>query len=314
MAKTQNPVLLLSDAERAALRKARIRVRDLGEMRPEDVVAATKGKMSLEHARENCALVAHYAIDGIGMSLAGDFWRLGFAHPRELVGITVQQLARRMEGAGGRELDASYLRALEAALVGVARTFGGRDAPRLMLEPVAPKLKPLPGGTKRAEVMKRPYPSTIDQVRVTREDGTAILEYAEPGVSTVHFQIGAGLGSMTDEDVIALHIGTLEAMEDLRLESDLPALEMPVGVPQIEWFERGYQWSARGHVLRCLIDSGDDEGPSVIIDDKELTWTQFGRVVSSFAGWGLRAIFVDHDSLHEEPRIEVGEPDEEPRR
>lgn len=314
MAKTQNPVLLLSDAERAALRKARIRVRDLGAMRPEEVVASTKGKMSLEHARKNCALVAHYAIDGIGMSLAGDFWRLGFAHPRELVGITAQQLARRMEDAGGRELDVSYLRALEIALVGVARAFGARDAARAIVEPVAPKLKPLPGGTKRAEVMKRPYPSTIDQVRVTREDGTAILEYAEPGVSTVHFQIGAGLGSMTDEDVIALHIGTLEAMEDLRLESDLPALEMPVGVPQIEWFERGYQWSARGHVLRCLIDSGDDEGPSVIIDDKELTWAQFGRVVSSFAGWGLRAIFVDHDSLHEEPRIEVGEPDEEPRR
>ena len=36
---------------------------------------------------------------------------------------------------------------------------------------------------------------------------------------------------MTDEDVIALHNGTLEAMEDLRLGSDLPALEMPVGRP-----------------------------------------------------------------------------------
>ena len=52
----------------------------------------------------------------------------------------------------------------------------------------------------------------------------------------------------------------------------------------------------------------------MIIDDKELTWAQFGRVVASFAGWGLRAIFVDHDSLHEEPHIEVREPDEEPRR
>jgi hypothetical protein len=53
MAKTQSPALLLTDAERTALRKARITVRDLGEMRPEDVVEATKGKMSLEHAREN---------------------------------------------------------------------------------------------------------------------------------------------------------------------------------------------------------------------------------------------------------------------
>ena len=193
MAKTQSPALLLTDAERTALRKARITVRDLGEMRPEDVVEATKGKMSLEHARENCALVAHYAIDGIGMSLADDFWRLGFSHPRELVGLTAQQLARRMEDARERKMDVSYLRALEAAVAGVARAFGAQTGPRSTLEPAKPKLKPLPGGTKRAQVMKRPYPATIDQVRVTREDGTAILEYAEPGVSTVHFQIGAGL-------------------------------------------------------------------------------------------------------------------------
>lgn len=315
MAKTQNPVLLLSDVERAALRKARITVRDLGNMRPEDVVEVTKGKMSIEHARENCALVAHYAIEGIGMTLAGDFWRLGFAHPRELVGLSVEQLVRRVEAAEGRERDASYVRALEAAVAGVAHAFGaGAALPIKAIEPPKPKLKPLPGRTKRAEVMKRPYRATLDQVRVTRDGGTAILEYAEPGVSTVHFQIGASLSKMTDEDVIALHNGTLDAMEELRLENELPALEMPVGAPQIDWYERGYQWSARGHVLRCLIDSGDDEGPSVIIDDKELTWAQFGRVVSSFAGWGMRAIFVDHDSLHEEPRIEVREPDEGGRR
>ncbi len=57
------------------------------------------------------------AIDGIGLSLAGGFWRLGFAHPREPVGMSAQRLARRIEDALGREVDASYMRALEAALI-----------------------------------------------------------------------------------------------------------------------------------------------------------------------------------------------------
>lgn len=318
MPKTQNPTLLLSDAERAALRKARIKVRDLGDMSPEDVVAATNGAMSLESARENCAHVAHYAVPGIGMSLAYDFWKAGFAHPRELVGISVEELAQKIGGAQGRALDLSYRRALQAAVAGVLRTFGtqpsGGAPPRVLaFEEPRPRLKPLPGGTRRAEVLKRPYPATVDQVRVTREGGTAILEYAEPGVFVVHFQVGPQLSSMSDEEVIDFHNSTLDAMEQLRHENDFPALEMPVGKPQVEWHERAYQWSARGHVLRCLISCGDDDHPSVIIDDKELTWEQFGRVVSSFEGWGMRIVFVDEDSLHETPRIEVREPGKDGR-
>ncbi len=318
MPKTQNPTLLLSDAERAALRRARIKVRDLGEMHPEDVVAATTGKMSLENARENCALVAHYAVDGIGMSLAYDFWKAGFAHPRELLGIRTGELARKLEGAQGRALDASYLRALQAAVEGVERAYGSQQTdaapPRaLAFEEPRTRPKPLPGGTRRAEVLKKPYPATVDQVRVTRDGDTAILEYAEPSVSGVHFHIGPQLSLMSDEEVIELHSETLEAMEQLRHENDFPALEMPVGKPQIAWHGRAYQWSARGRVLPCLISSGDDEHPSVIIDDKELTWEQFGRVVSSFEGWGMRIVFVDEDSLHETPRIEVREPGKDGR-
>ncbi|MBL9107055.1 MAG: hypothetical protein JNL82_39505, partial [Myxococcales bacterium] len=47
------------------------------------------------------------------------------------------------------------------------------------------------------------------------------------------------------------------------------------------------------------------------IDDRELSWDAFGRLSTSFSGWGARIIFVPDDEIHLDPKIEVGEP--EPR-
>jgi hypothetical protein len=49
--------------------------------------------------------------------------------------------------------------------------------------------------------------------------------------------------------------------------------------------------------------------PIVYIDDRELSWKEFGRLVTTYAGWGMRLIVVPDDELDEEPRIEVREPD-----
>lgn len=38
--------------------------------------------------------------------------------------------------------------------------------------------------------LKRPYVASLDQVRITREDDAAVIEYAEPGVCTTHFKLG----------------------------------------------------------------------------------------------------------------------------
>ena len=128
---------------------------------------------------------------------------------------------------------------------------------------------------------------------------------------TVHFQIGPELSQMTDEEVVELHNEGLRNIEALRHENDFPALEMPIGKPQLEWQDDGQQWTARGHVLRCLIHDDEENVPIVVIDDKELTWEQFGKIVVSYAGWGMRVLFVDDDSVHEGPRIEVREPNED---
>lgn len=255
------------------------------------------------------------SVDGIGISLASDFWSAGFTHPRELVGLGAQVIARRVERARRKNVDNSYLRALQIAVDGVERKYGSNPAhtPLKPIVPPKPRLKPLPGGTKRAAILKRPYVATLDQVNITREGDTAVIEYAEEGVWGTYLRIGPELTSMTDEDVLALFNGGIEAAQEHRNTIDLPAIEIPVGKPQIEWSTDAHHWLARGHVLRCVIHDDENRQPRVIIDDKDLSWEQFGQVVVTFAGWGARIVFVADDELDEDPHIEVREPNEDGR-
>ena len=70
------------------------------------------------------------------------------------------------------------------------------------------------------------------------------------------------------------------------------------------------QWVPRGDVLRCLVS--DDDGEAVIeIDGRDFSLEEFGRMLTTFAGWGMRICFVPEDELAREPEIEVREPDNE---
>ena len=162
--------------------------------------------------------------------------------------------------------------------------------------------------------LKRPYVATLDQVRITRESETAVIEYAEPGVWTTHLKIGPQVRKMTDQEILDLFNEGIEASERLRDEYEHVAIEIPPGKPQIEYFDKGYQWTPRGDVLRCVVsDGGPDNEPVIHIDDHELSWQEFGRLLTTYAGWGMRIIFVPDDETDLEPRIEVREPREDER-
>ena len=89
------------------------------------------------------------------------------------------------------------------------------------------------------------------------------------------------------------------------------AIEIPPGRPQIEYFEQGDQWTPRGCVLRCVIDDGGPGNEPIIhVDDRELSWADFGRLLTTYAGWGMRIVFVPNDETHLEPRVEVSEPED----
>jgi hypothetical protein len=155
---------------------------------------------------------------------------------------------------------------------------------------------------------KRWFIASLDQVRITRRNDTAIIEYADPDIGDTHYKLGPVIDKMTDQQILDHFNEHLAATERMRQEHEHIAVEIPIGKPQIEYYERGDQWVPRGEVLRCQIHDADGE-PVIEIDDRELSWDAFGRLLTTFSGWGARILFVPGDEIHLDPKIEVREPD-----
>jgi len=57
-------------------------------------------------------------------------------------------------------------------------------------------------------------------------------------------------------------------------------------------------------------DGGPDYETTIWIDDKELSLAELGRMLLNYNGWGMRTAFVPDDEIHEQPVIEVREPED----
>ena len=100
------------------------------------------------------------------------------------------------------------------------------------------------------------------------------------------------------------------------LFNDIPGLKLlggpGTGIPKKEILVCGGQWTPRGDVLRCIIEDGGPDGEAVIhVDDHELSLAEFGRLLTTYAGWGMRIVFVPDDRTYEEPEITICDPNDE---
>lgn len=155
---------------------------------------------------------------------------------------------------------------------------------------------------------KRPYIATMDEVIITRQGETAVIEYKEENVGGVNLVLGPKIHSMTDEDILNSHNDCIYAQLESMRNYKHVATEIPPGKPQVEYFSPGGYWTMRGDVLRCQI-SWDDGETSIIVDDKEFTMQEFGKLLSTYEGWGMRIIMVPEDETYQSPLIEIKEPD-----
>ena len=158
---------------------------------------------------------------------------------------------------------------------------------------------------------RRPRPASPDEVRITREGDTAVIEYADPSIRAVNLRLGPLLAGMTDAEILDRFNAMLEAQAELAEEVDRTLVEVPPGRPQIRYSERSDQWVPRGEVLRCHIESDVDGSTIIHVDDVELDLAAFGRMLQVFAGFGMRIAFVDEDDVADKPEIVVREPDDE---
>ena len=62
--------------------------------------------------------------------------------------------------------------------------------------------------------LRRPRPALPDEVRIAREDDTAVIEYADPSIQGVHLRLGPALAGMTDAEVLERFNAMLEAQAE----------------------------------------------------------------------------------------------------
>ena len=167
---------------------------------------------------------------------------------------------------------------------------------------------------KKSNRPKHPYLASLDEVRIIRDGEVAIIKYREENVVTTHYTIGSKICDMSDQDILDLHNDSIKTRGEMALElKNKPLVEIPLGKPQIEYHKASDQWFPRGDIIRCIVEEDTEEDcrlPVIVIDDLELNWEEFGRLLLSHTGWGMRIAFVDEDELHKTRKIEVREPEE----
>lgn len=57
------------------------------------------------------------------------------------------------------------------------------------------------------------------------------------------------------------------------------------------------QWTPRGKALRCLLGDNEEGQLVVAIDNHELSLAEFGRLLATCAGWGMRIEFSDQKEI-----------------
>jgi hypothetical protein len=156
----------------------------------------------------------------------------------------------------------------------------------------------------------RPIVYSLEEVIITRDTTSAHIKYKDPDYGETTLTIGPGIQRLTDQEIVDLYNDTLRRDAEHARNFNYVAIEPPLGSPQIEFHRSSDQWTPRGDVLRCqIMDTPDDpREPVITIDDKELTWGEFGTMLCTYAGWGMRIEFTPEDAVHRRPRLEVREP------
>ena len=165
---------------------------------------------------------------------------------------------------------------------------------------------------------KKPHVASPDEVTISRKGDFAVIDYNDPAVAGVNLKIGDEIQGMTDREVLDLHNDIIRTRNKMAKEYEHVAIEIPEGKAQIIYSRECDQWTPQGDVLMCFISDGGSNGEaSIYIDDHELSLREFEKLLTTYAGWGMRITFAPDDDICKPPTIEapdaVDEDDAPPR-
>ena len=161
--------------------------------------------------------------------------------------------------------------------------------------------------------VKPPYIAKMNEVIITKGPTSATIEYREKNVSSVQIEFGPDVSKMTEKEILERHNEILLARMEMKREYEHIAKEVPHGKPQIEFSERCQQWVPRSDVLRCIVQY-HPSGVGIEIDDRLLSLEEFGRMLQTYEGWGMRITFVPDEEIFFDPKIKLEDPDEKPKK
>ncbi len=161
---------------------------------------------------------------------------------------------------------------------------------------------------KPSKHFNKPFFADLSEVIITRNGEYADITYRDPTVGGVSLKIGHGIILMSDEEILDRHHEVLLAMKLAAANYNHEAVEIPPGKPQVEYSESCDQWVPRGDVLRCLIHDEEGRRAVIEIDDKEFTLEEFGTMLTTCSGWGMRIVFVPEEELTKQPDIVIKDP------
>lgn len=131
-----------------------------------------------------------------------------------------------------------------------------------------------------------------------------VLSMWMPSAGPVGFAVGPDIGQCSDAEILARFNDSLHTARAKTEGRQHVVVEIPRGRPQLDYFAPAGQWMPRGAVLRCLIDEGPEDEPVIHIDDHALSLQEFGGLLRTYAGWGMRVVFVEDDDA-DPPFVEV---------
>lgn len=157
----------------------------------------------------------------------------------------------------------------------------------------------------------KPFIATLQDVQITRE-GTAVhFSYLNRDHGGQRIEVGENTTNMSDLELLEIHNHIARKMIESSRNYEHIAIEIPEGKSQISYDKNCCQWVAKGEVIRCIVGWDEqNEGPLIEIDDKVLTWQEFGKLVSTWEGWGMRITCVPDDELSMTPTVVFGERDD----
>jgi hypothetical protein len=157
---------------------------------------------------------------------------------------------------------------------------------------------------------RHPYIARPEDVTITRRENEIEVRYREKDIHVHVYRLDSDTPPLSDDEVLDMHNETLRERAALAAKYKHIAVELPLNSPQIMQDRASGRWSPRGGVIRCAIDD-NTKGELVFgIDKNDLTLREFGQLLETYIGWGMRIEFVPEDEMHRRPRLSVREPAE----